>query len=86
MTTIVYITKGAFTTPVEGAEHLLDGMVVAQTAVGRSVTWTDLTIEVARGTFSYGVVGDLAEERVAVIDVDNATAREALAATMWVNE
>lgn len=61
-------------------------MIEAQAAIGCSIAWVELSMTVARGTFSFGVKGDHAEERVAVVDLDNADVRDALAATMWVNE
>lgn len=84
---IGWATKGAEVIAIEGTDiTVLDGMIEAQDAIGCSITWTNLSMTVARGTFSFGVVGDTAEERVVVVDLDNASVKEAVDACLWANE
>lgn len=84
---IGWATKGAEVIAIEGTDiTVLDGMIEAQNVIGRSITWTDLSMVVARGTYSWVVSGDLAEERVVVVDLDNASVKEAVDACLWANE
>ena len=84
---IGWATKGDEVRAIEGNDiTVLDGMIEAQNAIGKSITWTKLSMTVAYGTFSWGVKGDLAEERVVVIDLDNADVKTAVEAALWANE
>lgn len=66
---------------------LLDAMFEAQDNVGQ-ISWIELTRTVARGTFVSHALPVSADElgRVVVVDTENADAREAIVAALWVAE
>ncbi|AER47316.1 hypothetical protein SEA_BROWNIE5_86 [Mycobacterium phage Brownie5] len=61
---------------------LLDGMITAQDELAAVISWDDLSHEVAYG-HTTNAAGE-PQTRVAVIDLDRATARQALTAATWV--
>lgn len=89
MNTFAVISPDAPVADVTGPGlNLLDALFEAQDNIGQ-VTWIELTRTVAKGTFvRAGVTPVSADElgRVAVVDTENADAREAIAAALWVAE
>ena len=85
--TIAVISPDAPVADITGTDlTVLDGMLEAQGNVGQ-ITWVELTQTIARGTFvRAGVTPVSADElgKIAVVDTDNADAREAIAAALWV--
>ncbi|ANZ52379.1 hypothetical protein J3996_gp85 [Mycobacterium phage Laurie] len=67
---------------VDGDATLLDGMITAQDELAAVISWNDLSHEVAYG-HTTNAAGE-PQTRVVVIDLDRATARQALTATNWV--
>lgn len=63
-------------------DHLLDGMLQAQTNLGQ-VQWTDLSQTIAKGTVYNNEHGG--DDRVLVVDSDNADANDVFDAVLWLN-
>lgn len=67
----------------DSAAQILDGMIAAQNDLGQ-ISWTALTENIARGGHHNN--GNGGQDRVAVIDTDNADGLDIIAAVNWVNE
>lgn len=78
-----YITvPGQLTRWKDVGNQLLDGMLQAQENVGQ-IHWVDLSMTIAQGirhNLQYG-----GNDRVIVIDADNADANDVIDALLWVN-
>ncbi|MBV9871735.1 MAG: hypothetical protein JO214_14035 [Frankiaceae bacterium] len=63
--------------------HLLDGMLQAQSNVGKPVHWVNLTQTIAKGTVYNDRHGG--QDRVLVADPENADGEELIDAMLWVS-